>query len=554
MKASKILKKARRRNRLKDDYIYGEKMGNDGASLGMTSNSRTNFVRSLVANRIVSRAALSRVMNGDVLDDWDELDEECRYPSHISMEMYKKIYYRDPYANRAVGFFSRECWALCPNVYETEKVESKKATPFEKGYKKLAEVLNLESVFGAFDEKAGIGYYSLLLIGFSDNSKLSQPVKGIDENGDPTGRKKKKLKINYLTHFDCTQAKILERNTNRKSKRFGLPTFYGITMADPEDQLDGKDGTDYKEHKVHWSRVIHCPSDGGNLVWGPPRLQCIFNNLLNIRKILGGSAEMFWKGGFPGMAFEIPADLAGEVELDKKELEKEITKYYRRLKRYLALDGVVAKPLNPNIADPDSAVDVQVTAICVALGIAKRMFMGTEEARLASLTDAEGTNRRVHRRQNVYCVPFILRPFIDRCIATGVLPEPEQVIIKWPDVYSVGEKDRASITKDLVAALAQYTQSGAQQIFPELQFFTMIMDLTSEQAEEVIAAAKVRVKQMKKDGTLVRLNPGDKVMKAGQGGAGSMRPGQVSAKGSKAPSKQPKGGGKRIERKPKKAA
>jgi hypothetical protein len=551
MKASKVLKKSKRNNRISNFGSNGD-LGSAGHRVRMTDSGKAGFFRALLANRMVSRAALARVMSGEMEQTWRDLDEEAQYPSTICSEDYKLMFERDPYGNRVIGAFSDACWCVPPFVYETEKQESGKQTPFEKGWIKLVEDLNLIANFEAFDKRSGILQYGVLLIGFNDGKDLSKIVQGISEDDEPTGRPKKGMKINFVTHFDADQAKIVEWQRDRKSKRFGLPLYYGITMADPENP-SSTNPDEFKEQKVHWSRVIHCPSDGGILhrVLGTPRMKPVFNNLLNIRKILGGSAEMFLKAGFPALAFEVPAELAGEVELDKVSLEKEVTKFTRRWKKYLALEGPEVKLLNPTVADPASAVDVQVTAIAVAIGQPKRMLTGTEEARLASLQDSDGNNRKIHRRQNLYCTVFILRPFVNRCIHTGVLPKPKQVITKWQDVYNVSERDRAAMTKDLVAALAQYFQSGASKDFPPLQLYTMIMDLSTEQAEEIIKAAEIQTAKMKKEGTLVKLNPGDQVVQAGKGLPGQgMRPGQKSPTGSKPPSKQPKGGGKRIEKKP----
>jgi hypothetical protein len=263
--------------------------------------------------------------------------------------------------------------------------------------------------------------------------------------------------------------------------------------------------------------MLHVAEGSVNGVVGPPRLRKVYNYIVNVRKILGGSAEMFWNGGFPGTMFEVPPELVGTGQLDKAALTKEIEEYQAGFKRYLALSGIVAKQLAPNIADPDTHLNVQLMAITIALEIPMRVFLGSEEARLASQNDSEAWNRRVHRRQDLHVTPNILRPFIERLIMMGVLPKPAQLHIKWPDVYSVSESDRADITGKMVRALGEYVKTGASTLFPPLEFLTMIMDFTTDEAENIILAAQDAVKQGTYK-TLDLVSPKDTLPGAGAAG------------------------------------
>jgi hypothetical protein len=250
---------------------------------------------------------------------------------------------------------------------------------------------------------------------------------------------------------------------------------------------------DGRETIVHWSRVQHAADNKRtSKVFGVPRMQTVFNYLINIRRILGGSAEMFWNGGFPGMAFEVPPEIAAEVELDTESLAKEAEDYFKGFKRWLALRGVTANQLMPNIASPDSHLEVQLLAICIAIGVPMRIFLGTEEARLASIQDKDTWNRKIHRRNNKYVIPDLLRPLIDRLIALRVISRPSngEYFTKWPDVYAISEIDKADVTGKLVKAMAEYIKSGAYKMFPPLQFLTMLMNLSEAEAEEVLDAAE----------------------------------------------------------------
>jgi uncharacterized protein len=462
------------------------------------NNEILTLLREIRTNAEVSRLALAQFMADSNCHD---VDKACDYPRSISFSMYNSMYEREGIATRVVNVFPTETWTVVPWVYETELVEEDEQTEFEKAYKELSTRLNLQKTWAELDEISGLGHYGVMLIGVNDGKKLDQPLDGIDENGEYVEGDFPEREVIYLSVFNESQAPISDWNRDKNSKRFGHPLFYNLLIADPSQQQATQGGT-YRlapptadntgeSMKVHWSRVIHVADNcRTSKIFGTPRMKNVFNYLLNLRRILGGSAEMFWNGGFPGTAFEVPPEIVHEVDLDTEALTEEIESYYKRFKRYLALKGVTAKQLLPNIEDPTSTFEIQITAICIAIGVPKRLFMGTEEARLASIQDKDTWNRKVHRRNDTHVTPVIVRPTVDRFIAIRALPKPAvPYSTQWPDVYAISETDKADVTGKLVKALAEYIESGAFKLIPPLQFLTMIMDLTPAEAEIIIEAS-----------------------------------------------------------------
>jgi hypothetical protein len=325
-----------------------------------------------------------------------------------------------------------------------------------------------------------------MVIGTDDGRDLSFPFPGINERGEIT-EEIKEHKLTYLMPFNESEARISKMQT--KGPRNGRPLEYNITISNP--QVVGMSVG--KTQKVHWSRVIHvaegCTSSD---IIAPPRLKKSFNYILNIRKIMGGSAEMFYMGGFPGTSWEVPPELAIKGELDKEELSRQMDEYYAGFRRWFATSGLHAEQLYPNIADPTSHFNMQMLGIAITMGVPLRILMGSEEARLASMNDLESWNRQVHRRNDIHVTPNLLRQTIDRFLSMGILPQTKsgKYFVEWPDTFSVSESARADITGKLVRALAEYVKTGAFKIFPPLEFFTRFMDMTTEEAEEVITKLK----------------------------------------------------------------
>lgn len=220
-------------------------------------------------------------------------------------------------------------------------------------------------------------------------------------------------------------------------------------------------------------------------VFGVPRMQKNFNRLLDVRKILGGSAEMFWKGGFPGYSFEVNSGLDG-AEVDTSSLRAEMDNYMTGLQRYLALEGVSAKSLAPQVADPKNHLDCQLAAIALSEGIPQRILFGSERGELASSQDAKAWNSRLRKRQEQYLTPFVVRPFVDRLIALGILPVPEEgYTIFWPDLTTQSDQEKAEVVRTWADALAKYVAGDVGQVVPIDSFLSILANMPQDQITEI---------------------------------------------------------------------
>jgi hypothetical protein len=99
------------------------------------------FYLDFVKNEATSRIEWIRKLNGG--NERKNIDEECEYPDSIGASDYKATYDRLAIANRLVNIFPQECWAMLPDIYETENLSQ--VTKFEKEWEVLNEELNVLS-------------------------------------------------------------------------------------------------------------------------------------------------------------------------------------------------------------------------------------------------------------------------------------------------------------------------------------------------------------------------------------------------------------------------
>lgn len=448
----------------------------------------------MMLNAVLSRAALmAKAMDGANRN----LNDECGYPDTISVANYTDYYNREGVAKRVAHCLPDESWTSMPHIYETEDVEE---TLFELAWDDLDRRLHLLHYLYRADKLSGIGRFGIVLLGLDDGKPLEQPVEGIGNDGLPEDgwRGMRQYDLLYLRVFSENVVTIRSKEKDTTNPRYGQPVSYTVALEDVtlEGSVSSKD-----KKTVHWTRVLHVADNREESeVFGVPRMQPVFNRLFDLRKILGASAEMFWKGAFPGISFEMPAELAqAGVSIDQESLAEQVADYYNGLQRYIATQGLTAKNLAPQVVSPTEHLEAQLKSIAISLGIPNRILFGSEQAELASTQDTRTWNKRLARRREEYISPMLIRPFIDRLLLLGVLPDPEDFYVEWPDLDAPSEGERADTAGKIVKALGDYVKGEVDMLVPPEEFFSQIMGFSPDQIGAIMEAAATYVEKQDED-------------------------------------------------------
>lgn len=432
--------------------------------------------RHIVQNlSLLDRSTLSRALSGKI-----DINKECGYPQEISIEDYQDMFDREGIGTRVVTVWPDESWAVDPFIYETEEPDE---TEFEKELKNLISERHLLSFLDRADILSGIGRFGILLLGINDGKALSEPVEF------KKGKKSKELL--YLRAFSESSVEITKINNDVTSPRYGQPEEYAVKFANQDKHISAT-----KAVAVHWSRVIHIADNRtSNEIYGVPRMKPVFNRLWDIRKTLGGASEGFWRNGFQGIAFEqMPGfDDVTITPEDRDKMKEEVRKFMAGLQREILLQGMTAKPLGGTVQDPTGLLKNEVMFIAIKSGIPLRIFIGSEESQLASSQDTKTWNKRVAKRQNKYLTAFMIRPTIDRLIDIGVLPEPKQYIVSWPNLNELTEEEKMRTAKLKTESLALYNSGGVEGLMMPRQFLTMVLGFTEAEAETIETAVVEKI-------------------------------------------------------------
>jgi len=456
-----------------------------------------------VANLATQRIDFIKRITGSDRD----IDNELNYPSNFSALDYFTLFDRSDIAEKVVTVYPDDCWSVTPKVYENEEPSK---TEFETVWDELEQKHNIFHYLYRADVLSGIGRFGVLLLGLDDGNDLMVPVPGLDDRGESTVSTKQ-LNLLFARPFPEHLVEVKELEKDVRNPRYGLPKYYQINLSPDGNTLTGENES-FHTKLVHWTRVIHLADNrGSSEIYGKPRQKAVLNRLLDLKKVLGGSAEMFWRGAFPGYSFEVDPEFAAAAGLNNEEdikefkdsMEKEFQAYADGLKRYLASVGVTAKSLAPQVANPEKHVFVQLKIISTVIGVPFRIFMGSEMGSLASSQDTRNWNKKLKRRQNHYLTPMVIRPFVNRMMDIGVLPRIDNPIIEWPDLDTMTEQDKADLADKITTALQKYVSGKVEKLMPVDAYLGDILGLSPEKVQSIIDT----LKESKEEDSRITIDP-----------------------------------------------
>jgi hypothetical protein len=465
----------------------------------------------LIQNAIFARGEFLR----NLIDKTKDIDKECGYEEILTIAYLRQMYDREGIAKRVVRIFPEECWKQDPEILETDDEGD---TQFEKDWDALQKKFKLYSILQRADVMSGIGTFGVILLGITDGKQFIEPVDGVPLDGTmpttfPKGSRAQKLA--YLRVFDESAVTINKFELDITSPRYGRPLLYNINFIQygvNTQVIQPVAPMPTSPTPVHWTRVIHLADNKeSSEVYGVPRLASVANRIVDLRKVLGGAGEMFYKGGFPGISFEVNPELQAVSTLNREEMREEFEKYQSGLQRYLALVGVTAKSMALQVADPTAHFTTAIKAIACSLGIPWRVFIGTEEAKLAADQDASAWNERVTNRQTKYLTPDVITPFVERLIIMGILSPLDDMdaglVVNWADPHTTSDTEKAQIAFQMSQAMGAYVSGGCDVLVPPKQYLTMFLNFTDEEADAIMANVKKYLNTMGNGGQADILHP-----------------------------------------------
>lgn len=393
----------------------------------LSSVAKQAFSAKVIALRTATsaRAMLARAMNlGVTFGGLRDFYKTFGYNRNAQYEEMIQRYMRQDIVSRIVNAYPDAVWTRPPQIIKNEGLKT--------ALDALDKATSLYHYINRADRLSGIGKYSVLFLGFSDvdnNEWLKEPVDGT-------------VTLDFVQVYGYGSCKILELETDITSEYFGMPKIYEITIG--ETDVGTIRDTKLPDNKltVHRTRIIHiadCLLDSD--INGYPILERVFNRLDDIEKIVGGSAEMFWQAGSKGLQVDVDKDIVMSEEM-AKALDDELEDYSNDVRRFLRTQGVKVNSLGGQTINPEPVFNVVMSIISTTTGIPQRIFIGSEQGKLASEQDRANWAIRINERRKLFAEPKILIPLISRLQEYGALPDGDYWL-EWPEAFQMSPLERA---------------------------------------------------------------------------------------------------------------
>jgi hypothetical protein len=352
----------------------------------------------------------------------------------------------------------------------TLKIIGQEESEIGKAWKELDKRLQLRSKFVRLDKLSCIGRYGVLLLGFDDVSDREGFRKPVNKNNK---------KLLYVKPLGEGHAKIQRFVKNPRDPRYGLPEEYEIEYTENDSET-------VVTLFAHWTRVLHVTNELlESEVYGVPVLQAVYNRLMDLEKLVGGSAEMFWRGARPGYQGKVKEDYTLPTDVENG-LQDQLDEFEHNLRRVFVNEGVDLEALATQVSDPANHVDVQIQMIAAVTGIPKRILTGSERGELSSAQDIIAWFSYIQTRREEHAEINILRPFVQKCMQHGVLPVSEDYVVQWSDLFASSEKDKAEVGRTRAMAVREYTTNPmAESLIPPKAFFRLFLGLSEDEQAEI---------------------------------------------------------------------
>lgn len=389
---------------------------------------------------------------------------EFGYPENLTFDHFYNMYERNGAAFGAVHRLLDTCWMDNPTIIDGEKADkAKKTTKWEKSVtkfmkKKWAHIKDT-------DRRNMVGHYSALIMQFRDNREWSEPVdraliKQLGEKG----------LVKLIPAWEA-QIKAGELVQDQRSELYGQPEYYWFNEQ-PVDDNGGMVSGPRRQVKIHPERlIIFCEgSEDESTMSGIPLLRAGYNDLLDMAKSSGGSAEGFLKNASRQLGINMSKDTDLQTIMDaaKKKgysdlaeaMNAAINKLNRNIDSALVTQDGTVSVLSVTPADPKSTWEVSANQFSSSVQMPFTMLFGQQTGRLASDEDKTDMARRGNGRRNGFMSDRIT-VFIERMWIYGVIAPPKsgEVTIEWSDLLAPSQKEKIANMKEM-AEVAQSTQQA----------------------------------------------------------------------------------------------
>jgi len=341
------------------------------------------------------------------------------WESNISSSLLYSIYKAHGIAKAVNDTPVTTTWRYYPTV--------KGSSSFETSMGLLNKRIKLFDTLKKADRLSGVSFYSIIVLNIKNQSYKSKL------------RSFQMKNLTSVSVYADHEVQIIPYLDEKTKSRYGIKA-YKIGMVE-----------------VHPSRVIHVAENSDNGVQGQSRLAPIYNQLMDMWKISGSTAELYYISA--SLLLNAKAMDGFKVNKgDATELQDGLLEVVNKMKGFLITNGFEVENIAPDITSPKDSWDVMEKFISSTSAIPRRVLFGSEMGELASTQDQSTYYERIESRQTNHVTPNIINTFIDKCMVFSDL-EFSDYDVTWQKLSALSEKDVSEAVRFYATSLKSLNDS-----------------------------------------------------------------------------------------------
>lgn len=391
------------------------------------------------------RSRIAQAISGgyDFADTLHSIFLDFGYPQSLDFFNYWNMYRRFGIAKNVCDLPVDITWMRTPEVMSDN-------AQFVREFERMSDALSFWIRLAAIDKRQRVGRYAGMFMRVRDGKKPSEPIDG-RLNGIGA--------IMQMVPLYEGQLDVLEVDNNPMSESYGLPTMYefsGGSVGNRNDKIANS-------FSIHPDRIVIISEDADNGgIYGMSALEAPYNSLMDLRKILGGGGEGFYKNSAQSIIFNLQDGASAKAnEALLTRFNEQYDDFARnRMRRAMWTPGMDAKTLDSTLVNPKDFFFNSLYDVAASCKIPATILIGQQTGRLASSEDSRSFLSMINSRRENFGTESI-NALIDWFIRWGVLPVA-QYEVEWDDLLALSQNEQLDNAQKMAAINdAQFKSGGS---------------------------------------------------------------------------------------------
>ena len=401
---------------------------------------KMDLIMNDIANAVRSSIYTGQYDNADTMHN---IYKDFGYPETVTFSNLWNMYRRFGVAKGVVDILVDLTWVDAPAIVSDNQ-------QFMDEFQLLVDKKYLWSRLKGLDKRQRVGRYAGMFVQVRDGRMPNEPVGML--NGIES--------IVKLVPLYEGQLEVSTTETNMMAENYDEPTMYQYKAKG----IGSRNEDSAQSFEIHPSRLLMAAegADDGS-IYGISSLECVYNDLMDLRKISGSGGEGYYQNTRNAPVFKADDEFSGED--NEEALAEAIDEWLSKHRKRLVLKGIEPKFPNIQLTDPKEFYQNTINNIAAGSGIPSAFLIGQQTGRLASDKDSRHLMTLAQSRRDNF-LTLLVETWIDWCMQYGVLPTAEYEV-EWGDLLTLSDDEKVEVVSKMSAVNEKQFRSGGQPVFTE---------------------------------------------------------------------------------------